>query len=415
MDAPPPRSPHPAPIASRRPVLPGLTGLRALAAVGVVAFHYCAPRLASDGGAVARVVRAGYVGVSFFFVLSGFILAYTYLDDEGRMRGPAREFWWARVARVYPVYLLALLVAAPNVLLGLRHAPIDGVASAGTRVAALLAPALLQGWWPPATCAWNCAGWSLSVEAFFYALFPAIALGLARVPRRGAVFVGVVAWATALLAPAAYLALAPDGIAHTTYASAGFWLDALRYAPPVHLGEFILGVACGRTFATARFEGTPPAIVRSVGAAALAAVVAVLALDGRVPYPLVHSGLLAPAFAALVIAAAYRRGWSARCFANPALVALGEASFALYLLHEPIRAIMQTVAHALGVGALSPIMDVGVVAVAVVSSLAVFRWVEEPARRWLRDRGPSRKVAPARDAMPGTPALGLAVERATAA
>src|SRR5689334_16615350 len=89
--------------------LPALTGLRILASVLVVVFHFLPVQAAAGSGpwpwlsgVIARIVASGYTGVSFFFVLSGFILAYSYLGREGRLRGTAGRFYWARVARIYP-------------------------------------------------------------------------------------------------------------------------------------------------------------------------------------------------------------------------------------------------------------------------------------------------------------------------
>lgn len=58
----------------------------------------------------------GGFGVTVFFVLSGFILAYSYANKPGEMRGSAKNFWAARVARLYPTYLLGMALMAPMVL-----------------------------------------------------------------------------------------------------------------------------------------------------------------------------------------------------------------------------------------------------------------------------------------------------------
>jgi hypothetical protein len=97
----------------RKPIRP-LTGLRFFAAPHVVWFHY-APGLPHWPG---NIVRNGYMAVALFFVLSGFVLAYTY---EGRTVEP-RRFWLARFARIYPGYLTAFCLIAPAVALRLSRA-----------------------------------------------------------------------------------------------------------------------------------------------------------------------------------------------------------------------------------------------------------------------------------------------------
>jgi len=75
---------------SNREELPGLTGLRGLAAMSVLGFHFC------------WGFTYGYLGVDVFFVLSGFILTYVYRDGVS-----AGSFLWARVARTIPTHIVA--------------------------------------------------------------------------------------------------------------------------------------------------------------------------------------------------------------------------------------------------------------------------------------------------------------------
>src|SRR5205823_12817128 len=95
-----------------RPRLPALTSVRFLAALHVCLFHVYAMRIAGDTGWLHKVASIGDVGVNFFFIPSGFILVYTYAD-RGTL---AREFWWARFARIYRAHLLARLLSAPFLL-----------------------------------------------------------------------------------------------------------------------------------------------------------------------------------------------------------------------------------------------------------------------------------------------------------
>ena len=98
---------------SRGGALDALTGLRFLAALHVVLFHFGKTLVAATPEGVRHWVGAGYSAVGVFFVLSGFVLAWNYLDGDGRMQAGPRAFWAARVARVYPVYALTFLLSAP--------------------------------------------------------------------------------------------------------------------------------------------------------------------------------------------------------------------------------------------------------------------------------------------------------------
>jgi peptidoglycan/LPS O-acetylase OafA/YrhL len=161
----------------RGAALPALTGVRFLAAFYVLIFHFGAS-FAERHHAPHRLcdfLNHGYIGVSIFFVLSGFILTYTY---AGKMND-ARErtlFWEARFARIYPVYLLALLIMLPWY--------VRSEASWGYTVAVV---AGVQAWFPSSwhlPMAWNTPAWTLSAEAFFYLLFPWMINRLYRISSR---------------------------------------------------------------------------------------------------------------------------------------------------------------------------------------------------------------------------------------
>lgn len=132
---------------------------------------------------------AGGVGVSFFFVLSGFILTYRYWEDfePGVARGAYWRYIVARVARVYPSYVLALvLITLMYALLnahraGMYRYPDDAVASWFANLFALqtFAPSY------DTQQVWNAPSWSISTELFFYVSFPFFAVALARHFRGG--------------------------------------------------------------------------------------------------------------------------------------------------------------------------------------------------------------------------------------
>src|SRR3984957_18456120 len=88
--------------------LKALTGLRCFAAINIVLFHFSNPQWF---GFLAPVVNAGFASVSFFILLSGFVMAYNYdgVPRAGK-RAPVR-FWKARFPRLYPIYLLSLLLS----------------------------------------------------------------------------------------------------------------------------------------------------------------------------------------------------------------------------------------------------------------------------------------------------------------
>ncbi len=168
-----------------------LTGLRFAAAMLVVMHHLLHIDVSSGHGVgcllkklASNFSSAGFVGVSFFFVLSGFILTYTYLGRPGQVGIKRRDFCVARLARVYPTYLFALVIAAVPFWRGWQPGGPNTACATPKVVTALTTPLLLQAWTPCARAWWNAPGWSLSAEAFFYLLFPLLAVPIVRLGRR---------------------------------------------------------------------------------------------------------------------------------------------------------------------------------------------------------------------------------------
>src|SRR5580693_9914155 len=159
---------------SARPRLPALTSLRFFAAFHVVIFHLLATQVVRGPDWFQKLSSVGYVGVSFFFVLSGFILVYTYAGRNLSLK----DFWRARFARIYPAYAFSLLFTAPFFFFAVLKLDIPFFAwpKVHLKLASGLVITLLQAWVPPAALTWNSVAWSLSVEAFFYLLFPFLIL-----------------------------------------------------------------------------------------------------------------------------------------------------------------------------------------------------------------------------------------------
>jgi len=153
-----------------RPRLPAVTSLRFFAAFHVALFHLNEMGAITGPHWLKTFAGIGYVGVSFFFVLSGFILVYTYAWRNVVLG----EFYQTRFARIYPAYLFSLVLTFPFFCFGAlkMHVPFFYFAEQHFTLSAVLVLLLLQSWVPQAALSWNAVAWSLSVEAFFYAIFP---------------------------------------------------------------------------------------------------------------------------------------------------------------------------------------------------------------------------------------------------
>src|SRR5688500_11327609 len=184
--------------------LRSLTALRFGAALMVFLFHATASSDVTPFG-------AGYVGVTFFFVLSGFVLTWAHSPDTS-----VAQFYWRRFARVWPLHALVCVLV---VVVGLESAGGGSLAANLTLVRGVGADEMLN---PPS--------WSLSTEAFFYLAFPAIAVALAAMRRLRVAAIAAVAGSSVLGL------VIGSAVQHSQ-------LDTWTYLfPPVRLGEFVLGM-----------------------------------------------------------------------------------------------------------------------------------------------------------------------------
>jgi peptidoglycan/LPS O-acetylase OafA/YrhL len=356
-----------------------LSGLRFAAALLILAFHVGAPLLAGAPAWAERLRAGGHAWVGLFYVLSGFVLAYAHPAPDAFTTAPARRaFLAARLARLYPAYLLAFALAAPFALERWWGGGAAAVAKAATVALACLL--LVQAWVPPIARIWNAPGWSTSVVASFYAAFPWLQRRLAPRSRAALWRIALLAWAASLALPLAYLALAPDGPGAERLAREPRWLEALKFHPLARAGEFVAGVALG-LLAGRRGVGLGRA-GGPVAMAALALAAAVIAWGGA-PYVLLHNGLLAPLYALAVLGlASDGRSLAARALGSPAGRVLGDAAFALYALQDPLW----RWARAWSGEAAPPTaaFTACFCAAAVGIAVAVSRGLERPARRALR-------------------------------
>ena len=365
----------PAP-ASRQ--IDSLTGLRALAAWHVVLFHVGGcfhPHLPI---AVKHFLDDGESAVSLFFVLSGFVLSYVYLKDTKAGRVNLSTFYWARFSRIYPLYLLSVLIAAP-VAVAVIGSVDDGFAVKVAKcVTAFLANAsLVQAWHPRLVFTWNLPAWSLSAEAFFYVVFPWIAIAVCWLSRKKPAAIAV-----CLAVYLFSIALPPAIYAHV---SSDYNVSAIaKFNPLVRLPEFVIGVVIGRLFIGS--SDVKATIRKMAGWGAVALAMIIFGIKCAEPmFPFTHPNGGSLLCGLLIWALAYRAGPLDTALSAKPLVVLGEASYATYLLHVPLWTYWKQLP---GLGAERPSITStsGFLLALLAASLAAFYVVERPARDWLRRR-----------------------------
>jgi peptidoglycan/LPS O-acetylase OafA/YrhL len=378
-------------LAEERGEIRQLTGLRLFAAAWVVLFHF----EFTHGAVLARVlaptfpfVTTGAMGVDLFFVLSGFVIAYTYLDRVGpRLSGRvASRFLWARVCRIWPVYALVSTAFLGFLLFKQWYWGVDSPAYQSEQPALdvwswLRQMTLTQLWDRPWHDGASFVGpaWSVSAEMSAYVLFPITALLFYRLRRAPVWLLG--AAAVAVMAPESVLCLV-TGSPYFAFSwlariTAGFSSGVLVYLVVRNIArtERVRRVA-------ARLSWTLVALV----------VVGLLVGSWLGPVMPLNStergGVVLVLFPPLVGALALASGRLTNLLSSPFAVHGGRISYSLYLVHVPTFEVFWTAQERLGAlqhdNLLSTLLTPLVLLAVFALAHLLYRYVEEPARRALR-------------------------------
>jgi peptidoglycan/LPS O-acetylase OafA/YrhL len=348
-----------------------LTFTRFLAAIMVVFYHSAvsgAEVLPFNLFPVNHIVSSsGFSAVTYFFVLSGFIMSYAYYRPEDRFRFGA--YWQARIARIYPVFIFSLILT-------LWYYREIFVKLLGPKLLANIF--LVQAWIPKYALSFNIPAWSLSVEMFFYFLFPFMALLAIRIRPRTVIWISIIFWFISQIVHMTLLTLYMPKEQST-----------LLYNPLFHLDSFLLGMAGGIWFLS---KAPRLRISRKVNLGLLISatlfVIALMMADSMNPGSLyfVDSGIFAPLFLVIILTISLDQTRLSILLRKPAFVLLGDASYSIYVLHIPVRWLLEEYVESHSTFLSQPyyfyyiyfLITVGV-------SVLAFKLIEAPSRTYLKD------------------------------
>lgn len=359
--------------------LPPLTSVRFALALGVVLFHYHL-QWPWDSMATTGLLNRARLGVDAFFILSGFVLTHAYRVALDERRLDYRRFIAARFARVYPAHVAVLafvfLMVGAATLVGAEYD------HQSYNLPGLLTSVLLVHAWLPETVVaeWNGPSWSLSAEWFAYLAFPAFAwLGLVLARRP---------WALLGLSGLVFLVL--DQIYQAVFGevvvNAELNMGILRIIP-----EFLYGIGLYRLGQRLR-----PTRQTSISASWLATITLLALMHFKADDRIVvaAAGLLILSLGLLSKARADG------ALSHPWMLAGGEASYALYLVHMPILIGWKGVNSALTQRPSAYVLAWWEIACLLMFTLlmafALHYLVEGPARTWIRKRADRLWPQPAR-------------------
>lgn len=353
-----------------------LTGLRFIAALYVFIFHFdMLFPLTFLPESLQEVIKQGPLGVNLFFVLSGFILTYSYYKRIGnsQKRPFFREFMLKRVARIYPVYLIGLVAAlGVSYLFSFYPAPFGRIVWANAF--------LIQSYFPGISMQWYGGGsWSLCNEFFFYALFPLVLPLLLKIRSK---------YILLSLLSIAVVASAVPGYIHNIYPELNLF-SAVYSFPALRFAEFFCGMVTALLVFKFRWKVKPAASIILVGVAAAYLMKFGLRLQGYVA----HNLVIVPAIVSLLAMLVHYGSKAAfRWLASRPMVYLGKISFAFYIVQIPL-AMVFGLSKERGIIAADYSMGALWFGVNLILAAVVYHLIEHPAHKFLNAKiKPAAKV-----------------------
>ena len=288
-----------------------LTFTRFIAAISIVIFHFGRNSFLFNNEYVSFIFRQANVGVSYFFVLSGFVLTIVYSQ---RKEFNAKQYFINRLARVYPLYIFAIFLIL--FVKGFKFIRLQEF---------ILNITMLQSWIPKMAMTLNYPGWSLSVELLFYACFPLIFSFLRKKSLSFSAITILIFWITSQVF---YQLISLDKMDILFYS-----IKDIQFHPIFHLNEFFIGILTGFVFIKTPKTFASNSINMFLGMSL------VILLIFLLKYPLdlrYHNGLLAVIFSPIIFLISKNNGRISTFFSGKVFIYLGEISYGIYLLQYPV-------------------------------------------------------------------------------
>ncbi|MDR6846422.1 acyltransferase [Flavobacterium granuli] len=340
-----------------------LTFTRFLAAVSVVVFHYGKKSFLFNNDIVSFIFSNGNVCVSYFFILSGFVMIIAYGNNAVIS---VSDYFINRFSRIYPLYFFGILLIF---FLQLRTYNVD-------ILGLFLNIFMIQAWVPSKVLSVNSPGWSLSVELLFYIIFPLMFNKFYKISSLKKVsFFIIIFWVLSQV----FLHLQFEFYG-------GFELDTIKnmlnYNPLMHFNEFLIGNVAGLFFIKNLQEKKGNydfAILLFVG-------LVLLALKFRFGLNF-HNGLFAVFFIPLIILFSLNNGFITKLFQKKIFVFLGEISFGIYILQYPVYSWVSaySINKYFHINDVTSLFFIRLVMLLLVSSLS-YVYIEKPIQNIIKNK-----------------------------
>ena len=336
--------------------------IRFVLAMGVVLFHYSLAYAPFNEGTMNELIKESAFRVSFFFFISGFVMALVYPKTSNKEKN---EFWKKRLSRIGPMYLIAFLITLFLVLFFKGASP-KGVALVSHFF-------MLQSIVPGYTLDLNYPTWSVSVELFFYLLFPFINPWINKKGNVWLLLIMCSAWLIQSLQHIYFVDHLYNGSKKM-----GEFIDAF---PLWHFPTFLCGMLAAHLvrgqFLHSFFERFSGYLLIT----ALCGLFSVVLIDNPIR-PYIHNGILMPLYFLIVLSLYYGHTWFGKLLAHPVLVKSGDLSFSIFLFQYPLWLVMNDT-----LGLISGSTGFFLyLAVLILLSFIINKYIEQPLIRRFRKK-----------------------------
>lgn len=317
----------------------------------------------------SELFRTVSVAVGYLYVLSGFVMALVYFRPDEKFN--ITSYWKARFTRIYPLYLIAFLLTCYYYLDSiLRIKPQKILANIF----------VLQSWIPNYAQSFNYVAWSMTVEFFFYAVFPFFTIWAYRYSTKNLIKFSLVFW----------------GISQVIYHI--LWIlyypeqkDFIAYFPIFHLNSFILGAVGGIWYIReGKYQNIKPKIIHILIILSITFIAGYSIVSSNYIPSLPHglqptAGLLAPVMIVFIVALSLDTSRLSKFLNHPYLISLGEASYAMYILHIPIAWLFERYLGTIAwISNPQSIYGVVIFPMVIGISLLAHFYIDLPLRLWLK-------------------------------
>lgn len=318
---------------------------------------------------LSQLLRSAPTAVSYLYVLSGFVMALVYFRPGEKFN--VLEYWKARFVRIYPLYIISFALTC------LYYADSIFRIKPQKIVANLF---VVQAWFPAYAQSFNYSSWSMTVEFFFYAIFPFFVFWAYHRSTKLLIWGSMALWA---VSQTIHFLMWRDIL--------GTYSDFMNYFPLFHLNSFILGVVGGIWYLRVGKDLSlkPVHVYAALFGSFLLIAVYTVVSDGiwtALPHRMEPmGGLLSPLMILFIVALALDKSKLANGLSHPVLVNLGEASYAIYILHVPLFWLYERWLETSGFSDPQNIFATTFLPIMLAIGLLAHFFLDIPLRRWLRN------------------------------